>query len=97
MTFGPGITIQGGRNSFIESPNAAIVNQGTIAEDASRGVLVVVSPDPFSNAGRVTVGRGAASTRGPSPTSNRAGPPRSTASSRPSRSISSAARSTGPA
>ncbi len=60
MTFGPGITIQGGRNSFIESPNAAIVNQGTIAEDASRGVLVVVSPDPFSNAGRVTVGRGAA-------------------------------------
>jgi hypothetical protein len=60
MTFGPGITIQGGLNSFIESPNAAIVNQGTLAQNSSRGVLAVVSPDPFSNAGRVTVGRGAA-------------------------------------
>jgi hypothetical protein len=58
LTFGPSIAIVGGLNSAIDSPNAPVVNQGTIVQDTPGGVLAVASPDPFSNAGNVMVGRG---------------------------------------
>jgi PKD domain/MBG domain len=59
VTLGPSIAIQAGLLSYLESPNAAIDNQGTVEESTSGGTLNVTSPDGFSNAGSLIVGSGA--------------------------------------
>ena len=58
LTFGPGITVQAGLDSYIDS-YTSIVNQGTIEENTSGGTLVVAAPSGFTNAGAVTIGAGA--------------------------------------
>ena len=58
MTFGPGLTIQGGLISTIDSPNAAIDNEGAIEEATSGGMLTVDGLSGLSNAGSVIVSGG---------------------------------------
>ncbi len=59
LTFGPKVTVSGAVLTYVESPNAAIDNQGTVEESTSGGTLNVASPDGFSNAGSLFVGSGA--------------------------------------
>jgi hypothetical protein len=49
----------GGGQSAIDSPNAPIVNQGTIVEYAPGGVLQISVAGGFRNAGTVAIGTGA--------------------------------------
>ena len=55
LTFGPNLTVQIGLHSYIESPKAAIVNQGTIA-NASGGTLTMQAD--LTNAGTLDPGTG---------------------------------------
>ncbi len=59
LSFGPKVTVNGAVLTYVESPNAAIDNQGTVEESTSGGTLNVASPDGFSNAGSLFVGSGA--------------------------------------
>jgi hypothetical protein len=59
LTFGPDITLVAGGDSAINSPNAPVVNQGTIVEYAPGGMLQISAAGGFSNAGTVAIGNGA--------------------------------------